>query len=79
MDRSTIEQVVLEQIYKLAGINPPAASEDSRVSGLSTRGAPSAWRCPGFLRCLAIDDDSDVVANSQKKETEVMKFSYSHY
>jgi ABC-type transport system involved in multi-copper enzyme maturation permease subunit len=28
MDRSTIEQVVLEQVYKLAGINPPASTED---------------------------------------------------
>jgi ABC-type transport system involved in multi-copper enzyme maturation permease subunit len=27
MDRSTIEQVVLEQVYKLAGINPPASTE----------------------------------------------------
>jgi ABC-type transport system involved in multi-copper enzyme maturation permease subunit len=26
MDRSTIEPVVLEQIYKLAGVNPPAAA-----------------------------------------------------
>jgi hypothetical protein len=28
MDRSTIEQVVLEQVYKLAGIDPPASAEN---------------------------------------------------
>lgn len=33
MDRSTIEQVVLEQIYKLGGINPPAASEEAEFPG----------------------------------------------
>jgi hypothetical protein len=33
MDRSTIEEVVLEQIYKLASINPPARAEESTFSG----------------------------------------------
>jgi ABC-2 type transport system permease protein len=33
MERSTIEQVVLEQVYKLAGINPPAAIEDNDFPG----------------------------------------------
>ncbi|MDX6530020.1 MAG: hypothetical protein QOH41_2310 [Blastocatellia bacterium] len=33
MERSTIEEIVLEQIYKLAGINPPARSEENAFSG----------------------------------------------
>jgi ABC-type transport system involved in multi-copper enzyme maturation permease subunit len=33
MDRSTIEQVVLEQIYKLAGVNPPEQKEDNAFPG----------------------------------------------
>jgi hypothetical protein len=33
MERSTIEEVVLEQIYKLAAISPPARSEESVFSG----------------------------------------------
>ena len=43
MERSTIEEVVLEQIYKLAGIKPPARSEENTVSGyplsVTARGA----------------------------------------
>ena len=41
--RSTIEEVVLEQIYKLAGINPPVHSDENTFSGyplsVSPRGA----------------------------------------
>jgi ABC-2 type transport system permease protein len=33
MDRSTIEQVVLEQIYQLAGVSPPAPSEGDAFPG----------------------------------------------
>jgi hypothetical protein len=33
MDRSTIEQVVLEQIYKLAGMSPPEQKEDNAFPG----------------------------------------------
>ena len=33
MERSTIEEVVLEQIYKLAAVNPPLRSEESTFSG----------------------------------------------
>jgi hypothetical protein len=33
MERSAIEEIVLEQIYKLAGINPPARSEENAFSG----------------------------------------------
>jgi hypothetical protein len=39
MERSAIEEIVLEQIYKLARTNPPARSEENAFSGypLSTR------------------------------------------
>jgi ABC-type transport system involved in multi-copper enzyme maturation permease subunit len=33
MERSAIEEIVLEQIYKLAGINPPLRSEENTFSG----------------------------------------------
>ncbi|HMJ26255.1 MAG TPA: ABC transporter permease subunit [Pyrinomonadaceae bacterium] len=33
MERSTIEEVVLEQIYKLAAVNPPSRSDESTFSG----------------------------------------------
>jgi ABC-2 type transport system permease protein len=43
MERSTIEEVVLEQIYKLAGVNPPVRSDENVFSGyplsVSARGA----------------------------------------
>jgi len=42
MERSTIEPVVLEQIYKLAAINPPAPSDEEVSSGY-----PSAARARG--------------------------------
>jgi hypothetical protein len=47
MDRSTIEQVVLEQIYKLAGIDPPAASEEAEFSGYPLAARP-AWAASVF-------------------------------
>ncbi len=45
MERSTIEQVVLEQIYKLAAINPPAPSEENAFSGypLSAGARGASW------------------------------------
>jgi ABC-type transport system involved in multi-copper enzyme maturation permease subunit len=44
MDRSTIEQVVLEQVYKLAGINPPASAEnDFPGYPLAARPRWAAW------------------------------------
>lgn len=45
MERSTIEQVVLEQIYKLSGINPPAASGENEFSGypLAARAKSASW------------------------------------
>jgi ABC-2 type transport system permease protein len=47
MDRSTIEQVVLEQIYKLAGINPPAANEEADFPGYPLAARP-AWAATVF-------------------------------
>ncbi len=45
MERSTIEEVVLEQIYKLAAITPPAHSDENTFSGypLSVRPRWAAW------------------------------------
>jgi ABC-type transport system involved in multi-copper enzyme maturation permease subunit len=44
MERSTIEEIVLEQIYKLAGTNPPARADENSFSGyplsVKPRGAP---------------------------------------
>jgi hypothetical protein len=47
MDRSTIEQVVLEQIYKLAGINPPAAGAEADFSGYPLAAKPK-WAAVMF-------------------------------
>lgn len=44
MDRSTIEQVVLEQLYKLAGVAAPAAEEDEFPGyPLAVRARGAAW------------------------------------
>lgn len=45
MERSTIEPVVLEQIYKLANVNPPQPSGEDEFSGypLAARPAGAAW------------------------------------
>ena len=45
MDRSTIEQVVLEQVYKLAGVNAPQASEEDNFPGYPLAVHPkwAAW------------------------------------
>jgi hypothetical protein len=40
MERSTIEQVVLEQVYKLAGISPPAAIENNDFPGYPLAARP---------------------------------------
>jgi ABC-2 type transport system permease protein len=42
MERSTIEQVVLEQVYKLAHINPPAGPEEDQFPGYPLA-AGSRW------------------------------------
>jgi hypothetical protein len=45
MERSTIEEVVLEQIYHLAAISPPARSEENAFSGypLSVTPRGASW------------------------------------
>jgi ABC-type transport system involved in multi-copper enzyme maturation permease subunit len=45
MERSTIEEIVLEQIYKLAGMNPPAHAEENSFSGypLSATARGASW------------------------------------
>jgi ABC-type transport system involved in multi-copper enzyme maturation permease subunit len=45
MERSTIEEVVLEQVYQLAAIAPPAGSEEKAFSGypLSVRPRGASW------------------------------------
>jgi hypothetical protein len=40
MDRSTIEQVVLENIYQLAGKNPPAQVAETAFSGYPLAARP---------------------------------------
>lgn len=56
MERSTIEEVVLEQIYKLAGINPPARSEENVFSGypLAVRARGAAWLFYGLWPLMTI-------------------------
>jgi len=56
MERSTIEEVVLEQIYKLAGINPPLRSDESTFSGypLSVRVRGALWIFYGLWPLLTI-------------------------
>ena len=54
MERSTIEEVVLEQIYKLAAVNPPTRSEETVFSGypLAARARGAAWIFYGFWPVL---------------------------
>jgi len=47
MDRSTIEEVVLEQIYKLAGVNQPPKNEEAEFSGYPLAARP-AWAASVF-------------------------------
>lgn len=45
MERSTIEPVVLEQVYKLAGVNPPTQTKENDFGGypLAARPLGAAW------------------------------------
>jgi len=45
MERSTIDEIVLEQIYKLAAINPPLRSDEGTFSGypLSVQARGASW------------------------------------
>lgn len=55
MDRSTIEQVVLEQVYKLAGVTAPAAEEDDFPGyPLATRARGATWIFYGIWPLLTI-------------------------
>ena len=56
MDRSTIEQVVLEQIYKLSGISPPEPSGEVDFPGypLAVRPKWAAWIFYGVWPLLTI-------------------------
>jgi ABC-type transport system involved in multi-copper enzyme maturation permease subunit len=50
MERSTIEQVVLEQIYKLAAVTPPAPADEDDFRGypLAVRARGASWVFYGF-------------------------------
>lgn len=56
MERSTIEEVVLEQIYKLAAISPPARSDENTFSGypLTVRARGAAWLFYGLWPLLIV-------------------------
>ena len=56
MERSTIEPVVLEQIYKLAGLTPPVQAEENAFPGypLATRPRWAAWLFYGLWPVLTI-------------------------
>jgi ABC-type transport system involved in multi-copper enzyme maturation permease subunit len=56
MERSTIEPVVLEQIYKLAAIDPPAGSDEIVSSGypLAVRPRGAAWIFYGLWPLVTI-------------------------
>ena len=56
MERSTIEEVVLEQIYKLAAISPPARPEENPTSGypLAVRPRAAAWLFYGVWPLMMI-------------------------
>lgn len=56
MERSTIEEVVLEQIYKLAAINPPSSSDEDVYGGypLSVRARGASWIFYGLWPLLTI-------------------------
>lgn len=56
MERSTIEEVVLEQIYKLAGVAPPVHAEDNVFSGypLAAHARGAAWLFYGLWPLVTI-------------------------
>jgi ABC-2 type transport system permease protein len=55
-DRSTIEEVVLEQIYQLAGVKPPEQHEDSSFPGYPLAAAPrrAGWIFYGLWPLVTI-------------------------
>lgn len=56
MERSTIEPVVLEQLYKLAGLTPPVPAEENDFPGypLAVRPRGAAWLFYGLWPGLTI-------------------------
>jgi hypothetical protein len=56
MERSTIEEVVLDQIYKLAAINPPVRLEENGFSGhpLAVRARGASWILYGLWPLMTI-------------------------
>ena len=56
MERSTIEAVVLEQIYRLAGISPPAGPDENVFGGypLSVRARGASWIFYGLWPLVTI-------------------------
>lgn len=56
MERSTIEPVVLEQIYQLAGLQPPAQNEENVSPGypLAVRPKWANWTFYGFCPLLTL-------------------------
>lgn len=56
MERSAIEEVVLEQIYKLAAINPPKPPEESAFTGypLAVRAKGASWIFYGLWPLLVV-------------------------
>jgi ABC-2 type transport system permease protein len=56
MERSTIEEIVLEQIYKLAGISPPMRSDESLFAGypLAARAKGASWIFYGLWPILVV-------------------------
>ena len=56
MERSAIEEVVLEQIYKLAAINPPVQSEENVFAGypLAARAKGASWIFYGLWPLLVV-------------------------
>ena len=64
MERSAIEQVVLETIYRLAGVSPPEKSDETAVRRLSTGGS-SARGILDFLSRLAFCYLTGLVADAE--------------
>lgn len=56
MERSTIEEVVLEQIYQLAGTTPPARTDENVFAGypLSVQAQGASWLFYGLWPLLTI-------------------------
>ena len=56
MERSTIEQVLLEQIYKLACVEQPQSTEENEFPGYPLATAPKAapWIFYGFLPLMTL-------------------------